>query len=126
MRILFIWDTAGAMTPVAEWLNEQGHESAVLMHSAYDRYGRTSISKTSVLFDTLREFYTGILSTIRRMRPTHIHVSCNLRALTIARAGAPHLPMVMQYHGDDVRDRESVHIDVRLLADKVIVSTPDL
>jgi len=126
VRVLFLWNTAGAMTPVSDWLNDHGHESVIIMHKSYDPYGSTSCAKSARLPDTLPDFYSTIVREIASFRPHIIQVNSNVRILLIARAFAPFTPVVFMYHGSDVRGRKRIHPEVALLADKVIVSTRDL
>ena len=126
VKVLYVWNTAGASTPISDWLNLNGHQSTIIMHSDYDGFGMTSKAISSILPTTLKDYYEAIVRTIKTFQPTHIHINSNRRALPIARAAAPRTPIIFQYHGDDVRFRKKVHREVRFLSDKIIVSTPDL
>ena len=114
------------MTPVADWLNENGHEARIVMGEQYDTFGLTSRSKHARMVPEGASFYDALRDEVDALQPTHIHVNGSLNGLTVARAEAPYAPSVFQYHGGDVRGRNYIHLRVRLLADKVIVSTKDL
>ncbi|MFW9831298.1 MAG: hypothetical protein ACFFD8_05945, partial [Candidatus Thorarchaeota archaeon] len=126
VRVLFVWNTAGASTPVSDWFIRNGYDSTIIMHNDYDAYGMTAGAMSSIMPTTLRSFYESIVNIIRSFRPTHIHVNSNIRTVPIIRATAPYTPVVFQYHGDDVRFRSRIHLEVEYLTDRVIVSTPDL
>ncbi|MFW9801877.1 MAG: hypothetical protein ACFFFC_04465 [Candidatus Thorarchaeota archaeon] len=125
IKVLYVWNTAGTISPVATWLNDHGHEARIIMHSSYDKYGATRISKGAVMINSRRAFYWSIIKYILLFRPTHIHVNASIAGLVLARLFAPTTPIILQYHGNEVRFRSKVHPEA-LLADKVIVSTPDL
>jgi hypothetical protein len=125
IKVLYLWNTAGTHSPVASWLLEHGHDARIIMHSAYDKFGNTKISDGAVMVDSRRDFYLSAIKIILEFRPTHIHVNGNIPALVLARLLAPTTPIVLQYHGNEVRFRHKVHPEASL-ADKVIVSTPDL
>jgi len=126
MRVLYVWNTAGASTPISDWLINNGHKSKIIMHSDYDTYGMTRGALSSILPTSLRGLYDTIVKTIREFQPTHIHINSNVTLVPIVRATAPFTPIIFQYHGDDVRDRKRIHTEVQFLTDRVIVSTPDL
>jgi len=125
VKVLYLWNTAGTHSPVATWLIDHGHDARIIMRSSYDKYGNTRISKGAVMVDSSGDFYLSLIRHILVYRPTHIHVNANIPALVLARLLAPTTPIVLQYHGNDVRFRSKVHPEATL-ADKVIVSTPDL
>jgi len=125
MRVLYLWNTAGALTPVADWLVENGHQAKILMSSRYDVFGSTSMSRTARMVYSRGEYYKAMVSELLTYQPTHIHVNQSLQSLVLARLLHPRTPIVFQYHGVEVRYRDRVHHEM-VLADKVIVSTPDL
>jgi len=114
------------MTPVAEWLNQHGHEAKIVMRRKYDPFVLTSNSSCAVMVGSPKEFYNAVRREIREFNPTTIHVNSILEGLILSRALAPFVPIVFQYHGSEVRGRLKAHPRVRLAADKIIVSTSDL
>jgi len=125
IKVLYVWNTAGTHSPVATWLIDHGHDARIIMHSAYDLYGNTRISKGAIMVDSTRAFYIALIKCLLKFRPTLIHSNGNIPALVLSRLIVPTTPIVLQYHGNDVRFRSRVHPEAAL-ADKVIVSTPDL
>ncbi|MFW9975136.1 MAG: hypothetical protein ACFFDQ_07730 [Candidatus Thorarchaeota archaeon] len=125
MRVLYLWNPAGALTPVADWLVENGHEARIIMSTKFDLFGNTSISPAARMVNSSQEYYQVIIQELLRFHPSIIHVNAHLQSLVLARVLHPMTPIVFQYHGSEVRYRKAVHREI-LLADRVLVSTPDL
>jgi hypothetical protein len=125
MKVLFLWNTAGAMSAVIEWLNNNGHEARVLVSKIHDPMSHSIRLKKSIPVSSPMEFYIKGIIQILRFKPDVIHVSSSLKILIIARFFAFHTPIVFFYHGRDIRGRQSPHRETKL-ADKVCVTTPDL
>ncbi|MFW9801878.1 MAG: glycosyltransferase [Candidatus Thorarchaeota archaeon] len=126
LRVLFVGNTAGAMTPVADWLCANGHEAIILEMYHNDRYELTSRFPFARMSTSATDFVVSIKDAILDLNPTHIHVNAYYSSLPIIRACSPFTPVIMHYHGIEIRFRKRIHPTVRLFADKVIVSTPDL
>ena len=126
VRVLYIWNTAGAMTPTADWLNNNGHKARIIMGQSNDLWGLTSKSASARMVTDNESFYEVVRSEIEQFKPTHIHVNSSINGLAVARVASPYIPMVFQYHGGDVRGRLYAHFRVRFFSERIIVSTPDL
>ncbi|MHA1770219.1 MAG: glycosyltransferase [Candidatus Thorarchaeota archaeon] len=126
LRVLYLENTAGALTAVADWLHENGHMAKIIIRRHLDMYGLTLRSPTAIAVNGSPQFFQEIRKQIKKMKPTHIHVNTSITALAVARSVAPYTPIVFHYHGSEVRGRKFVHPEVQLLADKIIVSTADL
>jgi len=126
IRVLFVGNTAGAMTPVADWLEGNGHKAIILELYHNDIYELTSNSPYARMSVSGNDFVESIRTAVRDLNPTHVHVNAYYSNLPVIRACAPFIPIVMHYHGTEVRFRKRIHPTVRLFADKVIVSTPEL
>ncbi len=125
LRVLYLWNTAGALTPVADWLLDHGHQARILMSTEYDLFGSTSCSDAALMVDSVISYYLEVLRHLLVFQPTHVHINANIPSLILARLLKPTTPIVFQYHGIEVRYRDRVHPEMAL-ADRVIVSTPDL
>ncbi|MHA1965659.1 MAG: glycosyltransferase [Candidatus Thorarchaeota archaeon] len=125
MRVLYISNTAGAMTPVVRWLIKNGHQSRVVMRKKYDSIGSTSFLDCSVMVDSPYDFYRAVIAEIRKFRPDVVHSNSSIIGVILARMFAPRTPLILMYHGSEIRDRRKVHPEASL-TDKIIVSTPDL
>jgi len=126
MKVLYLWNTAGVFTPVAEWLIANGHEAKIVMRSDFDIYLHTQRSETAVMVDTSRDFYRMGIKLIRDWKPDVIHISGSLKMLVIARFYTPRSLIVFTYHGSDARNPKKKPHGETKLADFVHVSTPDL
>ena len=71
------------------------------------------------------DFYKEVINQVKTFKPDIVHVSSAVKALVVARLHAPRIPMVLTYHGTDVRGRKKVHAEAKL-ADVIAVSSPDL
>ncbi|MFW9965281.1 MAG: glycosyltransferase [Candidatus Sifarchaeia archaeon] len=126
LRVLFVGNTAGAMTPVADWLCAKGHEAIILEVYYNDKYELTSRSPYARMSTSANNFVLSIKKAIQDLNPTHIHVNAYYSNLPVIKACSLFTPVIMHYHGIEIRFRKRIHPTVRLFADKVIVSTPDL
>jgi hypothetical protein len=126
VRVLYVGNTAGAMTSTADWLSNNGHEARIIMESRYDPWGLTFKSPNARMVDESEIFHKVIHDEIKKFKPTHIHINSSVNGAAVARAASPYVPIVFHYHGGDVRGRLYTHRSVRLNCDKLIVSTPDL
>lgn len=126
MKILYLWDTAGVFSPVAKWLNENGHEAKIVMRTDFDPFGQTAALKENAVMveGRARNFYTESARQIRSFKPDLIHVSGSLTLLTLARAVSWRAMIVMSFHGTDIRYLETPP-EVKL-AEVVHVTTQDL
>lgn len=127
MKVLFLGNTAGAFTPVAEWLHANGHETKIVVRECFDPYKFTENSGLGVLVGGPRDLYRETMRQIQEMSPDIIHISSSLELLLIARLQSWKTPVVFTYHGVDVRDSTGrPHKIVSQLADHITVTTPDL
>lgn len=127
IRVLILWNTAGAFSPVAKWLNENGHEARIVMRECFDIYRHTVDSGCAVMVDTARGFYTESMKQILKFRPDVIHSSSSIKMLILARMIAPRTPIILSYHGSDVRFSPTGKAHpMAELADFIHITTPDL
>jgi len=130
LRVLIVRNPAGSTTPVAEWLEANGHSARIIETQANDPYNMTGRSHTARITKTHRALYYALYEEIKNFKPTHIHVNASHHALAMSRLFAPLTPILFHYHGSELRNRcifaglpEYWEIP---LAEKRIVSTPDL
>ena len=127
MKVLITWNTAGAFSEIARWLNENGHEARIVMRKEFDIFGHTADSGCGIMVGSAKDFYVEGVKQILKWRPDVIHSSSSLKMLVLARTVAPRTPIILSYHGSDVRYSPTgkAHA-VSRLADFVHVTTPDL
>jgi hypothetical protein len=126
MKVLYLWNTAGASTPIAKWLIKNGHDAKILVNRKYDPYNTSPIDAPYVVsVYSSMDFKRAAFKLIRTFKPDVIHVNSALDMVIIARILAPRSIIVFEYHGWDIRGNDKVHSEA-LLAQKIIVSTHDL
>ena len=125
MRIMYIQNTAGAMTPVAKWLVDNDHEVRILLTEKSDSFHVTTDLRFARKFDTSSELYTNVVTYLRCFKPDVIHVNSTIDGLLLARLLAPLTPIVFMYHGSEIRGKPIQDKEVEL-ADRILVSTQDL
>jgi len=125
LKVLFVRNTAGACSSIAMWLKKNGHEVRVLDIRERDRFGRISLFGESLLCDDWAELNTLIRSSITDWKPDVVHVNAADIYLVICRLASLKVPIVLQFHGSEIRGKKKLPINARL-ADAIIVSTPDL
>jgi hypothetical protein len=128
ISILVLRNTAGAITPVADWLVENGHQAVIVEPAKIDIFALTSYSKNAIMTHG-RNFYMKALDCLLDRRPDVIHVNTSHLIVSFVRFFAPRTPLVLMYHGSEIRERMKVGLGHRqevCLVDKTIVSTRDL
>lgn len=125
MRVLICWNTAAAFNPIADLLINNGHEVRIVMRSVLDLGDCTRDHVAGVMVGSAIDYYLEVMRQIRKFKPTHIQVSSNSLCLILICLLAPRVPVVLTYHGSDIRGRKRVPRESRL-ADFIAVSTQDL
>lgn len=127
MKVLIMWNTAGAFSQIAKWLNENGHEARIVMRDEYDIFGHTRDSGCGVMVGSAKDFYLEGMKQILKWRPDVIHSSSSLKMLILARMVAPRTPIILSYHGSDIRYTPTGKVHPMTdLADFIHVVSPDL
>ena len=106
MKILYLWNTAGAFSPVAKWLNKNGHEARIVMNRQFDSYHATSALDCAILVDSPKKFYLSAAKQILFWRPDIIHVNSSKKGLILARLLAWFKPIIFTYHGSEIRGKK--------------------
>lgn len=126
MRVLYVGNTVGVFSPVAKWLNENGHEAIIITRSVHDFFKHTaSLDCGRIITGAAKEFYRAVICLIRSFKPDIIHVSSYFEMLTISRLFALRTRSVLTFHGSDVRNKNKTPSFAKL-ANFIHVSTPDL
>lgn len=127
MKVLVLWNTAGAFSQIARWMNESGHGARIVMRLCFDVFKHTANSGCGVLVDTAPDFYKEGMRQILKWRPDIIHSSSSIKMLILARMLAPRTPIILSYHGSDVRHSPTGKVHpMAELADFIHVVSPDL
>lgn len=126
MNILFVHNTAGALTPVADWLVDNGHKAVIFLNS--DLFGLSSYSPNAHVTQS-RAIYETLIEYVFYNNPDVIHISTAHSYVSFIRLFTQRIPIVFMYHGSEARTRAKVGLSPRLeisWSDKILVSTRDL
>lgn len=151
MYVLHIWDQAGVAFILAKFQRINGNESKVIRVQNADKYGIDEYYKEFGLFITSEELVYKSIEEARRADVIHIH-SLPEMVTNIRNVYKKSKVIILHYHGTDIRGfskednsqtsnlrnilrpknivrkirKRRLHIKAQRLADRVIVSTPDL
>lgn len=150
MYVLHIWDQAGVAFILAKFQQINGNESKVIRVKNADKYGIDEFYKEYGLFVAPEELVYKSIEEARRADVIHIH-SLPEMVINIRNRYRESKVIVLHYHGTDIRGfsednsrtfnlrnilrpknifrkirKRRLHIKAQRLADRVIVSTPDL
>jgi hypothetical protein len=148
--VLHIWDQAGVAFILAKFQQMNGNESKVIRVKNADKYGIDEFYKEYGLFVTTEELVYKSIEEARRADVIHIH-SLPEMVINIRNTYGESKVIILHYHGTDIRGfsgdnsrvfslgnilkpknivgkirKRHLHIKAQRLADRVIVSTPDL
>jgi len=123
MKVLHVWNTAGVASTLAKYQSKiLGWRTWVLTRKVYDKYGFTTYGKAMTLPNTI--FKLILLYTIRNYDIIHVHSLDEL--LPKIKDLYPNKPVILHYHGSEIRNKWSLRKRYWKLADVIIVSTKDL
>ena len=147
--MLHIWDQAGVAFILAKFQQINGNESKVIRVKNADKYGIDEFYKEYGLFVAPEELVNRSIEEARRADVIHIH-SLPEMVINIRNTYKESKVIILHYHGTDIRGSEDnsrifnlrnilrpkkivrkirnrrLHIKAQRLADRVIISTPDL
>jgi hypothetical protein len=70
MKVLILWNTAGAFTPIAKYMIANGHEVRIVMRSQFDPFRHSIDSGCAVMVDSAKGFYIeGLKQILYKFRP---------------------------------------------------------
>ncbi|MEM2374005.1 MAG: hypothetical protein QXI11_06135 [Thermoproteota archaeon] len=122
-RVLHIWNTAGVGSIIAKWMDKlYGTSSRVIMRKQFDKFGFTIVGEA---WSCNSKVFTIKASWISRKFDI-IHVHAFDKIIPILKMMNPKKPVVLHYHGADIRNRWREREKYWSKADVVLVSTPDL
>ena len=123
MKVLHIWNTAGVASTIAQYMDKTfGTQSWVIMRKRFDKFGLTTHGEC---WDCgVKVFTLKALRMAGRYDLLHIHSFDKI--LPLLRITYRKKPIVLHYHGDDIRDRWSQRKRYWSKSDTILVSTPDL
>ena len=123
MKVLHVWNTAGVASTLAKFQNKLlKWKSWVITRKIYDKYGFTIYGKTTILPSSL--FTLMVIATLRKFDIIHVHSIDTI--LPKIKSLYPKKPIILHYHGSEIRNKWSLRKRYWKLADAIIVSTKDL
>jgi glycosyltransferase involved in cell wall biosynthesis len=148
--VLHIWDQAGVAFILAKFQQANGNESKVIRIKNADKYGIDEFYKEYGLFVAPEDLIYKSIEEARKADIIHIH-SLPEMVINIRKIYGRSKIIILHYHGTDIRGfpkdnsrtfnlgnilkpknivkkikKRRLHIKAQRLADRVIVSTPDL
>jgi len=127
MRVLHVWNVAGVSSVLSKYLRQKGVISDVITRRVFDRSGFEGIySNFTTSYDvSASRFYMTAVKKAAEYDVIHIHSLDKLTPLMKMRRGKP---VVLHYHGTDIRGY-GASLQKRIyqwFANRVLVSTSDL
>ncbi|MBS7606180.1 glycosyltransferase, partial [Candidatus Bathyarchaeota archaeon] len=123
MRILHIWNTAGVASVIAKFMDRLfGTKSLVVHRRAFDPFGVTTYGE---LWDCgAKTFALKCLVLARKFDIIHIHSFDKL--IPYLKFLYPNKPIVLHYHGSDIRGKWLQKEKRWSKADAILYSTQDV
>lgn len=123
MKVLHIWNTAGVGSIIAKYMDKLfGTESLVVHRRAFDPYGVTTYGK---LYDCdAKSFALRCLLIAKKFDIIHVHALDEL--ILPLKLLYPRKPVILHYHGSDIRKKWNLRRRYWSKADVILYSTPDL
>ena len=126
LKILFIWDTAGVGSDLADYINSNHLGKAYVIHrQQYDplyftrRFVYNQVPKCSTL-----RFVLIVIKHLLFFKPDVIHINAWIKGAIIAKLFSK-AKIVFQFHGSNLRGRR-IPWFIRKFSDEILVSTKDL
>ncbi|MHA1770215.1 MAG: hypothetical protein ACTSXS_01305 [Candidatus Thorarchaeota archaeon] len=125
-RLLQIWDITCSSAILASYMESRGWRCKVLIRKAFHRHNCSDEFRDyEIIPGGVPRYYLAILKTLLTFRPDLILVRQNYDLLPFIRFFAPRTPIVLQFHGSEVRHRKTLPWQ-STIANRRIVSTRDL
>jgi hypothetical protein len=127
LKVLYIWDTAGIGSRIAQYINSHELGTAYVIHrKASDRARIVSQYSFNVVVDSsVLVFYLHVMWHLMTFRPNIIHVNSLKWGVILARLLRPRTPILMHFHGSAIRNG-IISQWISWFVTKIIVSTRDL
>lgn len=123
MRILHVWNTAGVASVIAKFMDRLfGTKSLVVHRRAFDPFGVTTYGE--LWYCGAKIFALKCLMLARKFDIIHVHSFDKL--IPYLKLLYPNKPIVLHYHGSDVRGKWLLKRKYWSNADTILYSTLDL
>lgn len=123
MKVLHIWNTAGVGSVIAKYMDRiYGTQSWLMHRRAFDPYGFTVYGE--LLDSRACIFKLKCLLEARKYDVIHVHTIDEL--VPFLKLLYPHKPVVLHYHGSEIRGKWGLKKNYWEKADLIFYSTLDL
>lgn len=125
-RLLQIWEITCSSATLARYLEQNGWQCQVIARKEFDKHNCASrFSNYISVPGRARMFYWEVAKAVIRFNPSVILVRQNYEILPLCKLLAPRTPIIMQFHGAEVRHRKKLPWQARLATTR-LVSTRDI
>jgi hypothetical protein len=113
------------MTAVIQWLVDNSYDVSILIEDNEDPFNHTKRFEFTKCFEEKKDFLSSIGTEIELFQPDLIHITDDNESLHIVRKFVDSIPIIFSIHSASTMQIITNQSDM-LLADKVLVSTPDI
>jgi hypothetical protein len=126
MKILHVWDQAGVACVLAKHHRRMGHDVSILKRAGYDPFGISQFYGEPLLDMDGKSFLKHAVKQAAGYDIVHVHTI--YKVIPELRKKYPDKRLVLQYHGSEVRGRQSdpFRAEAEKKSDAIIGSTQDL
>lgn len=124
MKVLHVWDTAGVGSIIAKHMYRlYGTQSVVLMRKVFDKFGISSFYNATIYDCGAKVFVLKAFWKCFDVDIIHLHGLDNIIPYTKFLSSNP---IVMHYHGSEIKGKWKQRRKYWRNADAILYSTPDL
>jgi hypothetical protein len=125
-KLLQIWDITCSSAIIAGYLEDHGWQCKVIMRESFDKHDcYKSFRDYQNIAGRARNYYGAIIKAILSFKPNLILVRQNYQVIPLVKLFAPRTPVIVHFHGLEVRYRKTIPWQARLTKSR-LVSTRDL
>jgi len=122
LKVLHIWNTAGVGSIIAKYMDKiYGTESWVIMRKSFDRFGFTTYGE----YCNHNAYFFALKALLKAAKYDIIHVHAFDRIVPFLKS-IYNKPLILHYHGTDIRGKWNERRKYWKKADIVLYSTRDL
>ncbi len=125
-KLLQIWDITCSSVILGNYLKENGWDCQIISREVFDKHKCSEgFENYNLVPGRARRFIWEIIKSIFTFRPNLIILRQNFQILPYIKLFAPFTPVILQFHGEEIRHCKKFPWQTRLAA-TMIVSTRDL
>ncbi len=125
-KLLQVHEITCSSAIIAEFMEKNGWECEVVARTAFDKHKCSEqFHRYKLVPGGVKQFYYEIARSILGFRPSLILVRSRYELIPFIRILAPRTPIVLQFHGSEIRGKEKLPWQAKL-ATMRIASTKDI